>query len=941
MFLKILTKILNMILYTAKESNIFHKNMHVEKIFKKGEKNMKKNLKKIFAFMLVATYSIFITSDLMANIYLAEKTVEVTYDSKHLLGNTTNASDNQIVNVGGENTSVWDEDGVKISKTIDGTDKEDYFDVTLQIKTKTDVKTIMESDSAAVVFVLDLSGTMESSINPLNPSSGKKIDNAIAAVQRFTQQFAAKSQNYPHNKIGAVGFNTDGHDVVSLRDITNYESFNTQLNTNAHNILNNATNYDEFTNIEAGIKKAEAMLDTSGSKHKYIVFLSDGAPTTYIKEGYSGYKFTNASTTFSDYTNGITGKRIEWDGANYSDTGAKRARIAAMNLKSSGVTIYSIGVGLQTFWGYKGNKKDTDNTIAYKSYQNYNLNGEQLLVNQLSRAITKNQQHVENKLDFVTSSTGANIWQNNTIRNNILNQDWEITKNFENAVNGSGPVTKYRSLKSNDYNGTKTDDLFKKWITYGIGSGEKYYYDVTKITDFTDSITSILETLEKDLEDKRSEIWKTTDPMTKYGTPTSEFIEFQGMFDKEGNLVQSLSGEHGLNKENTAIFTTTQSDPSGTISWDLKESGYVKQTEGNTNIYTYTLKYRIRLKVEKQGFDDTISYDSNGTTTLKYINQEIATKNIEYPIPKIKGFLENLKITKTVEGLAAGKSFTSANNSFTFTVNFKNSSNQGVSNTFTYDKYDASGNVIASNQSIRDGETFTLSNGEYIIIHKLYHDIKWSVTENSKDGFKSTITSVKPTSINKSGNTASATTVSKQDYEINYKNIAHQLILNKFDGDTNEKLEGVKFTLYSTLNPLGVPTNPVTNMNGEALENLETDSNGIIDLGNLSFKTGESTTYYLKEVDTIDKYNLLDTYIKVIVNEDGITASYDGQDFAGTNLSVKTKKSGNTIELNVPNIIGIYLPETGGHGSLFITLTGIILISYACIRYKKIKKQKN
>lgn len=312
---------------------------------------MKRNLKNIFAIMLLVIYSFCILNTFLANIFSVDKTVEVNYDSNHLLGGTTNASDNQVVNPGGENTSVWSSDGVKISKTIDGTNTEDYFDITLQIKTKTDVKTIMESDSAAVVFVLDLSDTMDNYIDPTNSSSGKKVDNAIAAVQKFTQEFNAKSANYPHNKIGAVGFNTNGQDLVSLTDVTRWSSFNSTLNTEVRNVLRNANSYDVFTNMEAGLKKAETMLNGSDAKHKYIVFLSDGVPTTYIRSGYNGYRFTSNGVTFDGYTNGITGKSVQYPGANYSDTGAIKARQLAMNLKKSGVTIYSIGVGLQTFYG--------------------------------------------------------------------------------------------------------------------------------------------------------------------------------------------------------------------------------------------------------------------------------------------------------------------------------------------------------------------------------------------------------------------------------------------------------------------------------------------------------------------------------------------------------------------------------------------------------------
>ena len=54
----------------------------------------------------------------IVHIFSVDKTVEVKYDSNHLLGGTTNASDNQVVNPGGENTSVW-----LLSYNIDFTSK--------------------------------------------------------------------------------------------------------------------------------------------------------------------------------------------------------------------------------------------------------------------------------------------------------------------------------------------------------------------------------------------------------------------------------------------------------------------------------------------------------------------------------------------------------------------------------------------------------------------------------------------------------------------------------------------------------------------------------------------------------------------------------------------------------------------------------------------------
>ena len=77
------------------------------------------------------------------------------------------ALSSQVVNSGGSNPTEWSSasDGVQVSKTVEATGIEDYFDITLQVKSKDSVETIMKSDSAAVVFVLDISGSMEDKID--------------------------------------------------------------------------------------------------------------------------------------------------------------------------------------------------------------------------------------------------------------------------------------------------------------------------------------------------------------------------------------------------------------------------------------------------------------------------------------------------------------------------------------------------------------------------------------------------------------------------------------------------------------------------------------------------------------------------------------------------------------------------------------------------------
>ena len=221
----------------------------------------------------------------------------------------------QVVEDGGENDEKWASDGVTVSKVIKGTGTEDYFDITLQVKTKHDIQQIISKERIAVVVVADLSNTMKSDIkgNNLCPNSTAypsgdsyikscihdevtdeifaemKAGKAVAEIQEIVRAFAANSAGITGNQIGVVGFNTDGLKIQDMKDLTSYSV--TTFNNNVYRqVISQMRAYEAtsdptvYTNIEAGLTMAKKWLDAAPQKHKYIIFLSDGLPTTYLKD---------------------------------------------------------------------------------------------------------------------------------------------------------------------------------------------------------------------------------------------------------------------------------------------------------------------------------------------------------------------------------------------------------------------------------------------------------------------------------------------------------------------------------------------------------------------------------------------------------------------------------------------------------------------------------
>ena len=258
-------------------------------------------------------------------------------------GESTNdppPSQKQVTNRGGNNTS---EDGsVTVSKTIAGTDLENVFDITLQVQTSTSIDEIKEEPDMAVVIVMDISNTMNSNFGGVTRYAA-----AMTAAEQFLDQFAANNK-LGISKVGYVAFNTDAHQIFGLQDCTNENKANSLKNimrNDTGTIINNYSDndyykYHRFTNVEAGLQMAYDMLSKVDNQNKYIIFLSDGFPTTYIESGYNGYNTYDSTGRFYDH---VLNKKCLY-GTSYSDEAAIRARNKAAAIKATGTTIFSIGV---------------------------------------------------------------------------------------------------------------------------------------------------------------------------------------------------------------------------------------------------------------------------------------------------------------------------------------------------------------------------------------------------------------------------------------------------------------------------------------------------------------------------------------------------------------------------------------------------------------------
>ena len=296
-----------------------------------------------------------------------------------LSANETKPSDQQVVKPGGENKN--EDDGVSVSKTIAGTELENVFDITLRVETSEKTKEMIEEPDMAVVIVMDISNTMNS-----NFAGVTRYKAAMEAAEDFLDKFAA-SNDLGISKVGYVAFNTDAHEIFSLRSCSSKEQADELKNimrTQTGNIINAdgyATSHSRYTNIEAGLKMGGDMLNGVSNKNKYIIFLSDGFPTTYIKSGYQGYdpvfdKITNETKKYLN--DDINNKPFPY-GTNYSDRGAVKARQEAERLKNKNISIFSIGVDVSgqdlTKYIAQGDNPENNFSTVDRTSTTYDIGG--------------------------------------------------------------------------------------------------------------------------------------------------------------------------------------------------------------------------------------------------------------------------------------------------------------------------------------------------------------------------------------------------------------------------------------------------------------------------------------------------------------------------------------------------------------------------------------
>lgn len=492
---------------------------------------------------------------------------------------------------------------VSISKSLEGTNIENVFDITLQVNTESVIQELYEDPDIAVAIVMDISGSM--CLLPEN-NLGQQYLDAVAAAKSFINTFCTNAQGKNAIRdLALVTFNTDAAVQQPLTDCTKAgvsfkEAFDDidQAVKYANGVFDDSyrrSSSDRFTNIEAGLRLGQNVLNTTKAENKFMILLTDGFPTTYYAghnssstttiAGYNPYKSIGTVGDDGYFYDALTDKVCSL-GTSYSDKAALYAKNAAAAVKADGITLFTVGV---------------------------NIGG-------------------QNISTMVRNSSYSVV-------------DCFINPNYKGAegvvFNADGRVA---SGDTSVYEVGNNKGAYETWLKNNISSTPAYYSNGDNLQGLLAAYSDFLDTINTTIENASKAKWVVSDPM-------GDDVEFLKFFDKDGDLKTSLTGEAVLNGENEAVY-------SNGIDWDIKESGYTAETKNNVTTYTYTLKYRVRLQNEVNGFEEETSVATNGTTKLGYQWKETVNgvdkfqdkPDLEFPIPAVEGYLGELTFQKTACG---------------------------------------------------------------------------------------------------------------------------------------------------------------------------------------------------------------------------------------------------------------------------------------------------
>ena len=372
------------------------------------------------------------------------------------------------------------EGDVEVRKTVTKLDSNGNYEVKFEVRGKNYSKTTTNTKDIYAVIVFDRSNSMTEGNN--------KWSNAKNAARAFTEGLIEK---YSKANIAVVTFGTTAKTTQeftnsNLKNISDDKLFGEEPNGGQ----------DGATNLHAGLEKAKSLLSNiDKDAKKYVVVISDGAPTRYGINGNGG------------------------DGSTTSYYCIDKAVTSANDLKTGGAEIFTVGYDLSSKIIYKG-KDRTDfwgNVTWTDPYKNSTAESIlKLIATDANHYVSSDQDNIVDKLKDIVSSTtvyspaGTNL----TITDNIgssftssddtdndgkivlntvkkITEEWQEAGKFNITINENSTTDWHNTndnfsysytdnVSSKEVNKTCTKNPVVYWVQPEYGYTIEYYYSNVK-----------------------------------------------------------------------------------------------------------------------------------------------------------------------------------------------------------------------------------------------------------------------------------------------------------------------------------------------------------------------------------------------------------------------------------------------------------------------------
>lgn len=447
---------------------------------------------------------------------------------------------------------------------------------------------------------------------------------------------------------------------------------------------------------------------------------------------------------------------------------------------------------------------------------------------------------------------------------------------------GTGTITVENAKETETYTAYKIFD-----VVYST-TGDKYAYTINSTNEWFTDVKTYADTADNKLT------------LTQKQGETTYVVEFQDGFSAP------KFAEYLKTKVNTKTGGTQLTVSGGKATATNLDLGYyfVKTTTGALCNLTTT-------KPEAKIYDKNIGPEINKTQNRKdnptvdgsvqvgdTINYEITGK-----VPSTTGYTTyTYKITDT---MSQGLTFKGDTLSVTVdNVDYTNNT-EYVTITKRADGFDVTIKVIKLNEDGKVGASISVKYdavvNEQAVGKVVNNKAQLEYSNNPNDSTKTDKTPEKTTEV-----------------------FTAKIVIDKHDAtDNNVKLDGVVFKLYKLVEGNKkyykyTPASGTTDAKVEWVDDIAQATKIITAAGGKAEIKGlENGTYYLKEISTLDGYNLL-TEDKAIT----ITGSKDDT----TSLEVKA---------DISNKKGTLLPETGGIGTIGLTALAVAVVACALFLPKK------